>query len=111
RFFQAFPEFIVARHILFATHPLRETEKMQEEIALSYLTFYTFGADMNIPLNSQGAKADDVHKLISLLEDEAQLSGLITLAPGLTEEMQKVGRALAGWLRDMTTLGGLVSES
>ena len=111
RFCQAFPEFIGARHILFATHPLRETEKMQEEIALSYLTFYTFGADRNIPLNSQGAKADDVHKLISLLEDEAQLSGLITLEPGLTEEMQKVGRALAGWLRDKTTLGGLVSES
>ena len=92
-------------------HPLRETEKMQEEIALSYLTFYAFGADMNTPLNSQGAKADDVHKLISLLEDEAQLSGLITLEPGLTEEIQKVGRALDEWLRHKTTPGGLGSES
>ena len=37
---------------------------MQEEIALSYLTFYAFGADMHTPVNSQGAKADDVYKLI-----------------------------------------------
>ena len=50
---------------------------------------------MNTPLNPQGAKADGVYKLTSLLEEEAQLSGLITLEPGLTEEMQKVGRALA----------------
>ena len=107
RFFQTFPELIGTGHILFATHPLRETEKMQEAIALSYLTFYAFGADTNNPLNPQGAKADDVYKLISLLEEEAQLSGLMTLEADLIEEMQKVGRALAEWLKNKTTLGGL----
>jgi len=76
-----------------------------------YLTFYAFGSDTNNPLNAQGAKADDVYKLILLLEEEAQLSGLITLEPGLTEEMQKAGRALAEWLKSKTNLGGLRRES
>ena len=111
RFFQKFPELIGTGHILFATHPLRETEQMQEAIALSYLTFYAFGSDTNNPLNSQGAKADEVYKLISLLEDEAQLSGLMTLEPGLVEEMQKAGRTLAQWLKNKTTLGGLGRKS
>ncbi len=111
RFFQTFPSLIGTCHILFATHPLRETEKMQEAIALSYLTFYAFGSDTNNPLNSQGAKADDVYKLILLLEEEAQFAGLMTLEQGLTEEMQKAGRVLAEWLRKKTTLGGLGRKS
>lgn len=111
RFCQIFPELVGTGHILFATHPLRETEKMQEAVALSYLTFYAFGSDTNTPLNSQGAKADDVYKLISLLEEEAQLSGLMTLESGLTEQMQKVGHALAEWLKNNTSLGGLGGKS
>src|SRR5207253_10948376 len=89
-----------------ASHHPRSTGR-----CLCYLTFYAFGADMHTPVNSQGAKADDVYKLISLLEEEAQISGLTTLEPSLIEEMQTVGRYLAEWLRHKTTLGGLGSES
>lgn len=96
-----------ARFILFATHPMREVETDLPENSLGYLTFYAFGEDLQEPLNPQGGSADDVHKLVSLLEEHVSTMPQSPLAPNELEKSRQAGRKIDEWLQRVVKMGGL----
>lgn len=96
-----------ARFILFATHPMREVETDSSDNSSGYLTFYAFGADIQEPLNPHGASADDVHKLILLLEECVSTMPQSPLAPNELEKSRQAGRKIDEWLQRVIKMGGL----
>ncbi|KAM3109788.1 helicase-related protein [Phormidesmis sp. 146-33] len=68
------PDLHKVRYFLFATHPMLEVEARSSENASSYMTFYAFRDESNVPICPQGHSAECVHGVISLLEEEAQNS-------------------------------------
>lgn len=105
-FHNLFPNLQDASYLLFATHPMREAEDNTSKNALSYLTFYAF--DNNIlnagviqqPLQSEGACADDVNKLISLLETEVIALETVPVKSDITEQALVAASNLAEWLKN-----------
>ena len=95
----SFPDLKGTRYLLFATHPMREAEPNLSQSSLSYLTFYAFNGDFEKPLQSQGASADDVHKLISLLEKEALTSEPVPLDSYVLEQARLAGGSITAWLQ------------
>jgi len=104
-----FPSLLEARYLLFATHPLREAEKHLVEENSSYLTFYAFTEELDTPLNPKGASAEEVYKLISLLEQDRnqpmhlQNNALIKKAKGPAKK-------IAEWLKKQRKLGGKLTQ-
>ena len=97
--YDLFPALEGTRYLLFATHPMREAEPNLSQNSLSYLTFYAFNGDFEKPLQPQGASADDVYKLISLLEEEALTSEPVPLESHVLEQARLAGGSIADWLR------------
>lgn len=101
-----------ATYILFATHPLRELEARSNESAAiaPYLTFYAFNDDLNEPIQLEGASAQDVHQLISMLEESASTNRSLLEEKDLSDAIE-AGQKLSAWLRNATKLGGLTKKS
>jgi superfamily II DNA or RNA helicase len=97
--YNLFPDLEGTRYLLFATHPMREAESNLPQNALSYLTFYAFNGNFEKPLHPQGASADDVYKVISLLEEEALTSEPVTLESHVLEQVRLAGSSIADWLQ------------
>ncbi|MDZ8140477.1 MAG: DEAD/DEAH box helicase [Nostoc sp. DedQUE04] len=99
RLYDLFPNLEGTRYLLFATHPMREAEINLSPNTLSYLTFYAFDNNVQDPLQPQGACADDVYKLISLLEKEALKSDSVTIESHLLEQTRLAAGKISNWLQ------------
>ena len=99
------------QYLLFATHPLREVEKHVSASTDSYLTVYAFGNDLSQPINPQGASAEEVYQIISLLEENALKPSSQFLTRDVIEATRKASKELAEWLGQSRKLGGLTKKS
>ncbi|MEH1964853.1 MAG: helicase-related protein [Nostoc sp.] len=99
--YDIFPKLLGVRYLLFATHPMREAEINSSTDLLSYLTFYAFDNNIQTLLQTQtqGACADDVHKLISLLEEEALKSKSVTIESHVLEKARVAADKINDWLQ------------
>lgn len=98
-----------ARYLLFATHPIREIEKTATENAC-YLTFYAFDEPLGNPLQSNGASADDVHKLITMMEEKIADMSTISLNNKEKAEIRNAGEKIGKWAKNAKILGGFNQE-
>jgi superfamily II DNA or RNA helicase len=105
------PDFRDAQYILFVTHPLREVENHTSASTDSYLTFYAFSSDLSQPSNPQGASAQEVYRMISLLEEDALKPGLQSLETSVFEIAKSASKEIAKWLEDSRKIGGLTKKS
>lgn len=82
-------------YLLFATHPFLEVETHADGNILSYLTFYAFkDDDFSQPVNNRAYSANDVNRVISLLEEESK-----TPHPDFDlQAAQTAGRQISNWL-------------
>lgn len=107
--FNEIPDLEGSQYLLFATHPMLEVEEPFSHNGSSYLTFYAFGEDLNMPIQTNGYSADYVNKVIQILEREAILPNLGGLDHSLLEQAKQVGKTISkGWLsksRILPTLG------
>jgi superfamily II DNA or RNA helicase len=103
---EALPNLHEARYLLFATHPMLEVEAHPSE-NISYLTFYAFKDESNAPIHSQGHSADQVHKVISLLEDEVQNLDFELINSTLLKNAREASSRVSEWLRSSRILPGL----
>jgi hypothetical protein len=85
---------------------MREAETNTSKNLLSYLTFYAFDDSIlnnddaiQHPLHSEGAYADDVYNLISLLETEALTSESVAMESDITEKALVAASNIARWLK------------
>ena len=85
-------------YLLFATHPLLEAEIESQMNTRSYLTFYAFDSNIQEPLNSEGACAESVYKIIHLLEEEALRSKPVNMSPIMLEQAKIAAEKIASWL-------------
>ena len=106
-----FPNLRDVQYLLFATHPLREVENHASASTDSYLTFYAFSSDLSQPSNPQGASAQEVYKMISLLEENALKPGSQFLETAVFEVAKDASKELAMWLEQSRKLGGLTKKS
>ena len=93
-----------ASWLLFATHPMREAETAQGEGQARYLTCYPFSRDLTAPIVTDGLSAEDVDKLIQLLEEQA-LAPDFALDEVSRSAASEVGRHLGGWLSSARQIG------
>ncbi len=104
-----FPSLQGVRYLLFATHPLREAEKHLVEENSSYLTFYAFTEELTAPINPKGASAEDVYKLVSLLEqDQSRPMHLENQA--LIKKAKTPAQEISKWLKKERKLGGKLTQ-
>ncbi|MGE5659769.1 MAG: helicase-related protein [Actinomycetota bacterium] len=103
--YQKFPSLRDAEYLLFATHPLREVENYASDSSYSYLTFYGFSSDFSQPINPQGAKAEEVYELISLLEEDALKPDSQSLTVDVLEAAKDASQKLADWLKQSRKVG------
>jgi len=97
------PDLHEARYLLFATHPMLEVEAHPSE-NISYLTFYAFGDESNLPIYPQGHSADQVHKVISLLENEVQNLDFELMNSALIENAREASSRVSEWLQSSRIL-------
>jgi hypothetical protein len=99
-----------ARWLLFCTHPLREAENVLPAKVRPYLTYYSFGELTDgaaaVPMNPEGADADDVHTFLERAEGHA-LAGKCADSQGTsrTQEAKRAGLILHEWVRSATRFG------
>jgi superfamily II DNA or RNA helicase len=107
-----FPELKGCSYLLFATHPLRELEKDIPSDTAKYLTYYAFSNNFNQPVNLNGASADDVHEMISFLENQTIQDGIL-LSSGVINQAKSAGQAISGGLQTSLSMdeGFLDEES
>jgi SNF2 family DNA or RNA helicase len=108
-FLEKFQDIKGVRYLLFATHPIREIETGLTENAC-YLTFYAFGECLEKPLQPHGASADDVYKIISLLEKEIIENEPKALEPNVKIELQEAGKKIGEWVKNVRKLGGFTQQ-
>lgn len=99
-----------AQYLLFATHPLREVEN-QSDTTDSYLTFYAFSSDLSQPINPQGASAQEVYQLISLLEKDALKTDSPSVEDSVLDSATTASKKIATWLNERTKLATLTDKS
>ncbi len=97
------PALASSSYILFATHPMREGETVDDARMAPYLTFYAF-ADLNAEPYFEG-KADDVHRLITLLEQDARRRGE-PLRDDDAKRHLAAGERIRAWLKGRARIGG-----
>ena len=98
------------RWLLFCTHPLRESENVLSPKVRPYLTYYAFGelseGTAAVPMNPEGADANDVHTLLERAETHA--------VAGNCEESEdtsyvlaakRAGSVLHDWVTSVTQFG------
>ena len=97
------------RWMLFCTHPLREAENTLPTQARPYLTYYAFpdlsaGAPA-VPVDPEGADADDVHRFLTAAESHALAEGCSGADGEKVEEAKQVGKLLRDWVESVTKFG------
>lgn len=99
-----------ARWLLFCTHPLREAENVLTQKVRPYLTYYSFGDLIDgtaaMPLNPEGADADEVHRFLELVEDHA-LEGNCQDSDDASHIIaaNRAGSILRDWVTSATKFG------
>jgi len=107
---EKFPDLKGCSYLLFATHPLRELEKDIPSDTAKYLTYYAFSNNFNQPVNHNGASADDVHKMISFLEEQT-IQCRISLSSEIINQAKAAGQGISGWLQTSLSMGeGFLDE-
>ena len=97
--FEILPNLKGSRYLLFSTHPMLEVEDNFSSNGSSYLTFYAFGSDLSFPIQANGYSADQVNKVIQLLEEEATQPNLYSLDNTLLEQSKEAGKIISEWLK------------
>ncbi|WP_373543557.1 hypothetical protein [Chamaesiphon sp.] len=110
KLYEQFPTLRDANYVLFATHPLREVEN-QSATTDSYLTFYAFSSDLSHPMNPEGASAQEVYQLISLLEKDSLETDSPSVEASVLESATTASKKLADWLDKRTKLATLTDKS
>ena len=103
RFYTEFPNLKGSRYLLCATHPIRELETNSSERSFCYLTFYAFSEDLSKPLQPKGASAEEVYRLISLLEEEVVT---LPLEENILAQSKQAGQKIGEWLKSSRQTGG-----
>ena len=101
--YKKFPNITDSKYLLFATHPIRELETNSSERAFCYLTFYAFNEDLTKPIQPKGASAEEVYRLISLLEEQVVT---LPLDIDIIEKSKQAGRKIGDWLKNSRQTGG-----
>ena len=97
--FGKIPSLEGSRYLLFATHPMLEVEEDSSQNGASYLTFYAFADDFSTPIQPVGYSADNVNKVIQILEQEALKTNVSALDHVLLEESRQAGKRISeAWL-------------
>jgi superfamily II DNA or RNA helicase len=99
-----------ARWLLFCTHPLREAENVLAAKVRPYLTYYAFGELTDgaavVPMNPEGADADEVHKFLERAETHALADKCVDFQDALLPQAAKqAGLILQEWVRSATQFG------
>jgi hypothetical protein len=105
KLYEHFPNLNGCSYLMFATHPLSELEKNRSSDSAKYLTYYTFGSDLANPLDNNGASADDVHKMITFLEEQV-IQGLVTPSSDAIDQAKSAGKQISEWVQNCFSLGG-----
>ncbi len=100
-----FPNFQGCSYLLFVTHPLRELEKNKSLNSAKYLTYYTFTTDFSQPVNPEGASANEVHKMITFLEEQI-VQGIVSLSSEAIAQAKSAGKDISKWVQDSFSIGG-----
>jgi len=100
-----FPNLNGCSYLMFATHPLRELEKNRSSDSAKYLTYYTFATDLSQPENPNGASANDVHKMITFLEEQSVQGGASPSSEVITQS-KLAGKQISEWVQNSFSLGG-----
>ena len=93
-----------ARWALFCTHPLREAENtLIPAKSRPFLTYYAFGeltgGESPVPIDLEGAEADDVHEFLHHAEQFALTGALAGVAERTEiEQARNVGKILKEWV-------------
>jgi hypothetical protein len=103
RFYKEFPNLEGSRYLLCATHPIRELETNSLERAFCYLTFYAFSEDLSKPIQPQGASAEEVYSLISLLEEQVVT---LPMDKNIIAQSKQAGHKIGDWLTSSRQTGG-----
>ena len=105
KLYESFPNLNGCSYLMFATHPLRELEKNRSSDSAKYLTYYTFVTDLSQPENPNGASANDVHKMITFLEEQA-VQGGVSPSSEVIAHAKLAGRQVSEWVQNSFSLGG-----
>lgn len=103
--FEHFPNFQGYSYLLFVTHPLRELEKHKSSDSAKYLTYYIFTTDFNQPVNPDGASANEVHKMITFLEEQI-VQGMVPVSSEIVTQSKLAGRNISKWVEDSFSING-----
>ena len=103
KLFNQLPQLEGSRYLLFATHPMLEIEN-NGNWESSYLTFYSFGDDLDSPMQSHGYSADYVHQVIQILEEEATQHSVNALNNSVIEQAKESGKKISEWLNSSRIL-------
>ena len=103
-FIASFPELAEAKFLIFATHPLRELENQASSECAKYLTYYIFCKNQAIPINKNGASAQEVHKMITFFEKEVS-EFFLDLLPNEIEECKSESKLVTEWLHSVLDIG------
>lgn len=98
-----FPNLKGSRYLLCATHPIRELEINSSERSFCYLTFYAFSEDLSEPIQPKGAHAEEVYRLISLLEEQTVT---LPLDNNVIAQSKQAGQQIGDWLKSSRQTGG-----
>lgn len=104
KLYEYFPNLKDCSYLLFTTHPLRELEKNKSSDSAKYLTYYTFTTDFSQPVNSNGASAIEVHKMITFLEDQV-VQGLASPSSEVIDQAKSAGKNISKWIQDSFSIG------
>ena len=105
KLFEHFPNLNGCSYLMFATHPLRELEENRSSDSAKYLTYYTFRSDLANPIDNNGASADDVHKMITFLEEQV-IQGLANPSSDVIDQAKSAGKQISEWVQNSFSLGG-----
>ncbi|MFN6218796.1 MAG: hypothetical protein AN488_01115 [Anabaena sp. WA113] len=100
-----FSNFQGCSYLLFVTHPLRELEKNKSLDSAKYLTYYTFTTDFSRPINPDGASANEVHEMITFLEEQI-VQGVVSLSYDEIFQVKSDGKDISKWVLDSFSMGG-----
>ena len=98
------------RWLLLCTHPLREAENVLPPMIRPYLTYYAFEklweSTSAVPINPEGADADEVHKFLERAEAHALAGNCEDFQDASRiEEAKQAGLILQNWIKKTTHFG------
>ena len=80
-------------------------EKNKSLDSAKYLTYYTFTTDFSLPINPDGASANEVHEMITFLEEQI-VQGVVSLSYDEIFQVKSDGKDISKWVLDSFSIGG-----